>query len=410
MAESFAGPKKPATARRRSRPAAARPRQPEPISVSEGVGGLVTDRFFRQLVTGMRNGVLAMTRDGRLAAMNQVAYRVLGLTPRPDDIGRSIADVVHAHPELVRILGRAFELGHLPNRAELRLKGPGKVIGYTLSHVLDEEGQVQGIALFFKDLTRVEQLEERERLRDRLAALGEMAAAIAHEVKNPLAGIEVMAGLLRRRVTDAPDAQALLGDIISEAKLANSIVQEVLEFVRPLRLQVEPTSIAGVLRDAVQMAESTVDRRDVVVALRLDDDLPLIQADRHQLSQLFTNLLTNAFEALDGQGTVSITAVPGPCEDSHAGSDTAESEPTLLVEIADDGPGISTEIADRMFKPFFTTKPKGSGLGLAIVTKIVNAHDGRIDVNSAAGQGTRFRVTLPLSVGAHAGYTDPDPS
>ena len=95
--------------------------------------------------------------------------------------------------------------------------------------------------MFFKDLTRVEQLEERERLRDRLAAVGEMAAVIAHEVKNPLAGIEVMAGLLRRKIPDAPDAQAVLTDIISEAKMANAIVQEVLEFVRPIRLQVEHT-------------------------------------------------------------------------------------------------------------------------------------------------------------------------
>ena len=95
--------------------------------------------------------------------------------------------------------------------------------------------------MFFKDLTRVEQLEERERLRDRLAAVGEMAAVIAHEVKNPLAGIEVMAGLLRRKIADTPDAQAVLTDIINEAKMANAIVQEVLDFVRPIRLQVEHT-------------------------------------------------------------------------------------------------------------------------------------------------------------------------
>ena len=115
----------------------------------------------------------------------------------------------------------------------------GPVIGYTLSLVADDERPTTGAALFFKDLTRVEQLEERERLRDRLAALGEMAAAIAHEVKNPLAGIEVMAGLLKRRLRTSPDAQSMLTDIINEAKMANAIVHEVLEFVRPIRLQVE---------------------------------------------------------------------------------------------------------------------------------------------------------------------------
>ena len=110
--------------------------------------------------------------------------------------------------------------------------------------------------MFFKDLTQVEQNEERERLRDRLAALGEMAAGIAHELKNPLAGIEVMAGLLRRKVPESPDTQALLADIISEAKLANAIVVELLEFVRPIRLQVDHTPLADVLRQAVTLAET----------------------------------------------------------------------------------------------------------------------------------------------------------
>src|SRR5207248_5930198 len=118
---------------------------------------------------------------------------------------------------------------------ELRLKELGRVIGYTLSQVRDDRGEMIGAIMFFKDLTQVEQLEERERLRDRLASLGEMAAGIAHELKNPLAGIEVMAGLLRRQVSDSKDAQSLLADIISEAKLANATVVEMLEFVRPVR-------------------------------------------------------------------------------------------------------------------------------------------------------------------------------
>ncbi|HSK11497.1 MAG TPA: PAS domain-containing protein, partial [Vicinamibacterales bacterium] len=156
-----------------------------------GAASTVGDRFFRQLVGSMRNGVLAITRDGRLAAINEVAYRVFDIQPSPGDIGRSYAQVLQEQQDVVRILAAAFDLRHLPNRAELRLKPSGKVIGYTLSHVLDEDGRPIGAALFFKDLTLVEQMEERERLRDRLATLGEMAAAIAHEVKNPLAGIEV---------------------------------------------------------------------------------------------------------------------------------------------------------------------------------------------------------------------------
>src|SRR5207248_3482856 len=175
---------------------------------------------------------------------------------------------------------------------ELRLKELGRVIGYTLSQVKDESGRPIGAVMFFKDLTQVEQREERERLRDRLASLGEMAAGIAHELKNPLAGIEVMAGLLRRQVPASKDAQSLLADIISEAKLANAIVVEMLEFVRPIRLQVERTDVAEVIHQAVTMADTKAQRGAASVEMALEPELPLIDGDHHQLCQVFTNLLT----------------------------------------------------------------------------------------------------------------------
>ncbi len=225
----------------------------------------VGDRFFRDMVASMRNGVLAVTRDGGVAVMNDEAYRIFGLTPDADDIGRAYADVLRVHPDMVRVIASTFELSHLPNRVELRLKSTGRVIGYTLAHIRDEAGEVAGAALFFKDLTRVEQLEERERLRDRLAALGEMAAAMAHELKNPLAGIEVMAGLLRRKVSDSPDAQSILNDIINEAKMANSTVVEMLDYVRPVRLERGRTALGPVLQTAVSMAESKAQRGEVGV-------------------------------------------------------------------------------------------------------------------------------------------------
>jgi signal transduction histidine kinase len=354
-----------------------------------------SDRFFRDMVGSMRNGVIAITRDGHIAVMNDVACHALHVPVRPSNIGGYYADVLHGAPEVIRILATAFDSEHLPNRAELRLKSTGRVIGYTLSLIRGDDGQISGAGLFFKDLTRVEQLEERERLRDRLAALGEMAAAIAHEVKNPLAGIEVMAGLLRRRLTDHPEAQATLADIINEAKMANAIVIEVLDFVRPIRLQVEPVPIARTLHDAVHGAEALVPRRDTALRIDVPDSLPSIEGDAGQLRQLFTNLVSNAFEALDGRGTVTITAQYIPGDDSP-GSDGLNAMPTVVVDVADDGPGIADDLQDRIFNPFFTTKPRGSGLGLAIVRKIVDAHDGRISVVSPASGGARFRVVLPL--------------
>jgi len=346
----------------------------------------------------MRNGVIAVHRDGTIALANDEAYRIFSLSRPAQDTGRPFSDVFRDRPDVVRTLAAAFEMTTLPNRAELRLKDLDRVIGYTLSQVRNDGGRVIGAVLYFKDLTQVEQAEERERLRDRLASLGEMAAGIAHELKNPLAGIEVMAGLLRRQVPDSPDAQSLLADILSEAKLANAIVVEMLEFVRPIRLQVERTNLREVLHQALTLAESKAARGQVTVTLDLPETLPLVDGDEHQLCQVFTNLLTNAFEALDGRGRVAITAVIAAVEHDPAfARDGQHATPSLIVDVTDDGPGVPPEVSDRIFDPFFTTKPQGSGLGLPIVRKIVDAHDGRIDLASAPGRGTRFRVTLPVS-------------
>jgi signal transduction histidine kinase len=374
--------------------AAGRPRRGTPVR-PQADGELVPGDFYRNMVWSLSNGVIAITRLGRIAVMNETAYRVLGLRPDDANIGRPFADVLRDQPDIIRILGGAFDLSTLPNRAELRLKSTRKVIGYTLSHIEDASGAIVGATLFFKDLTRVEQLEERERLRDRLAALGEMAAAIAHEVKNPLAGIEVMAGILRRQLTTSPDAQAVLNDIINEAKMANAIVQDVLEFVRPIRLEVERVSLPEVVHDAVTMAESHVPRGSTTVAVQLAPDLPTLQGDEHQLRQLFTNLLTNGFEALGGTGRVEIRA--SVTEEDHGTA--ADPKPTamVMIEVLDNGPGVPREIAEKVFSPFFTTKAQGSGLGLAIVRKIVDAHDGRIDLSTRPGGGACFRITLPVS-------------
>jgi len=369
------------------------PRRREAVVTADDAFG---DRFFRHLVFNLRTGVLAITRDGRVAAVNDLAYRVLGLSQRPGDIGRPFVEMLHDVPEVSRVLHQAFESDDLPNRAEMRLRKTGRAIGYTLSRIHDDNGQLVGATLFFKDLTRVEQMEERERLRDRLMALGEMAAAIAHEVKNPLASIEVMAGVLKRQLSEQPEALETLNDIIKEAKMANAIVVEVLEFVRPIQLQVDRMSVEEVIKDAITLAEGKQRRGAVSIDLDIADDVPELLADPHQLRQLFSNLIGNAFEALGGEGHVEIRATLLPGEDEQPVPGVDPMPPQVLIEVKDSGPGISPDDLERIFGPFFTTKPQGTGLGLAIVRKVVDAHDGRIDAISARGRGATFKVTLPV--------------
>ena len=359
-------------------------------------GGTSND-FFRHMVANMRNGVLAINPLGQVVLINDEAYRTFGLPADLDYLGQPYADVFRSHPDIVRVLGGAFEMAALPNRAELRLKPTGKVIGYTLSLIRDEHEKTVGAALLFKDLTYVEQMEERERLRDRLAALGEMAAAMAHEIKNPLAGIEVMAGLLRRKAQDSAAVQTLVGDIINEAKMANAIVQEMLDFVRPVRLELDRASVEDALRTAITMADGKAARGETAVEVKIDHRLPTIHGDGHQLSQVFANLVINAYEALNGRGAVTLTAkLVNEAADGALQPDGNQAVPTVIVDVADTGPGVPPELIDKIFNPFITTKPKGSGFGLAIVRKIVDAHEGRIDITTALGRGTTFRVTLPV--------------
>jgi PAS domain S-box-containing protein len=364
---------------------------------SESLADIATSsEFYRHLVANMRNGVLAIERSGALVLLNAEARRIFRLSD-DDVLGRRFDEVLGEHPDIVRVLGGVFDRPTLPNRAELRVKSTDTVIGYTLSLVRNDAGQAIGAAMFFKDLTYVEQMVERERLRDRLAAVGEMAAVMAHEIKNPLAGIEVLAGLLRRKTPGNPEAQSLVGDIINEAKMANAIVQEVLDFVRPVRLQVERTSVAEAVSSAIALTDGHGRRGGVSVVNAVPGDLPPIRADRHQLTQVFANLLINAYEALDGHGQVRFEARSADTADAGAlVPDAQQSAPSVIVEVADDGPGIPADRAEKIFEPFFTTKPKGSGLGLAIVRKIVDAHEGRIDLAATDGRGTRFRVTLPV--------------
>jgi len=171
----------------------------------------------------------------------------------------------------------------------------------------------------------------------------------------------------------------------------------VLAFVRPVRLQVDRTSLDQSISSAVVLADSKAMRGNIMVDVELPRDLPLLGADQHQLTQVFANLIINAFEALEGRGRIEISArLAYSATDGALLPDGHQPVPTVVVDVADDGPGMPAEVAEKIFNPFFTTKAQGSGLGLAIVRKIIDAHEGRIDMTTADGRGTKFRVTLPV--------------
>ncbi len=296
------------------------------------------------------------------------------------------------------MLREAFDLANLPNRSELDL-GPrrreGTRIGFTVSHVQGDDGEIAGAAVFFKDLTRIERSEEQKRLKDRLAALGGMAARLAHEVRNPLASIEVTCGLLRRRLSDNPDGQQLVDRITDEVRRLNTTVTTSLEFVKPVASDLQPGELMPLLNESIRVAEGRHAGGTIFITRRCE--VPPFRMDPDQLRQVFENLLINATEAAADPGLVEveIERVPAPARASDHDA-WGEFEELVVVRVSDDGPGIPEEVRERIFHPFFTTKSQGSGVGLSTVKKIVDSHGGLIDVDRSSLGGARFTVRLPM--------------
>ena len=385
-------------------------------AVIEVHGGPAREDFYRRLIEGMRCGILVIERTGGVVMVNEHARAILELHELPLR-GAAIEDALVDHPQLASILRESFSMSLLPNRAEIDLKSrseSGKTIGFTLSLVPGNDGAPAGAALFFKDLTHVEHKEEQERLKDRLAALGQMAANLAHEIRNPLASIEVSSSLLKRRLPVEAAERELLDKIIAEVRRLNRTITSSLEFVKPLSLSLTPAPLEGVLNDALAVAVGRRGNPGLRVHRAACPDGPAFLMDRGQLRQVFENLFLNAMEAMGDEGTLTIevSTARAPAASSTpyrpAGAPVASTvfESYAVIRVSDTGPGIPAEHLDKLFYPFFTTKKHGSGVGLSMAKKIVDSHRGVIDVASRLGEGTTFTVRLPMvacgSVEIHA--------
>jgi signal transduction histidine kinase len=348
------------------------------------------DTFFRQVVEGMRCGIMTLDRAGHVTTVNDLAREILeieldGGEPQP------VRDVLRHHPRLAEVLLDALVMTHLPNRAELELRtqaDDGRTIGFTISPILGEadEGPLQGIALFFKDLTQVERHEEQERLRDRLAALGQMAASLAHEIRNPLASIDVTATLLKRRLRGRDEDLRLVRKILDEVHRLNRTVTQGLEFTRSISPELVRQPVEPLLDEAWDEASARFPGHRVRLERRYAAGTPEVPLDANYLRPVFVNLVVNAIEAVEREGRVELETrgIGGEGTAPHA----------VEVLIRDDGPGIPPEVREKIFHPFVTTKPNGSGIGLAMARKIVESHHGLLDVETGAGAGTCFRIRL----------------
>jgi signal transduction histidine kinase len=257
--------------------------------------------------------------------------------------------------------------------------------------VMENRRQVQRLQVLSEKLEetnrQLRQAEAEARRAERLAALGQLTAGLAHEIRNPLGVIKGSAEMLSQKMQGAQPLTAELASyILSEVNRLNGLVARFLDFARPSRLELRPEHISEIVDRALELVRAQFPEAKVAVDRQYARDLPEIQADRQLCEQVFVNLITNAFQAMDGQdGTLRLTIA----QQNSAG------EPGVLVTVEDSGPGVPPELREQIFNPFFTSKKEGMGLGLSIVAKIVDDHRGSIHLDPESQQGARIRVFLP---------------
>ncbi len=375
--------------------------------------GVRDSEFGVWLFDSLRSGLVAIDGEGCLVGLNETAARLLGCgaDATGSALGRDAREVLAGQPDLLRLLLEALDGSERPSRAELVLEpagdGAAHTIGFTLVPVRDPGGAVRGAAVFFRDLQPIERMDEQERLRERLAALGQMAAGLAHEIRNPLASMEVLAGLLKRQLAEGSDARELVEELLGELRSLAETVRDGLEFVKPVAPARRGVDVAALVEEALARGLARVPFAGEVRS-EFDAALPPLLADPDQLRAVVGNLVVNALEAMRSQGDearlgigVHVRAVDRATRKlrvERGGPGRGDDEPAreLVIRVSDTGPGVSEELRERIFYPFFTTKESGSGVGLALAQKLVASHGGVLELESPAGPGARFRVRLPL--------------
>jgi signal transduction histidine kinase len=346
--------------------------------------GALDPTWARALVSSLRSGLLAVDDGLRITALSDEGARILGVENLGPLLGRTLDEVLPDQVGLCRLIREALQGRDAPSRAEWTLEEGGattRTIGFTLAPVR-QDGEVIGASLLFRDLTSFEREDEQERLRDRLAALGEMAAGLAHEIRNPLASIELLAGLVKRAAPDDVKVRDLVSELVAEVHSVAETVRAALDFVRPRSPIRQPTRVAVVLHEAVRRARACRPNQ-VVLDVTCGDALE-VNVDPDQLRTIAGNLVENALSMLDpdAAGNTSLQAMGDGSGGLH-----------LIVD--DSGPGVPPDLRERIFYPFFTTRAEGTGVGLAEVQKLVVAHAGSVEVTDSPLGGARFTVHLP---------------
>ena len=341
------------------------------------------ESFHKHVIDNIPSGLLTIDTEGRVNLVNDTACAILGMK-REDTVGRPVGQV------LAGIEGwEGRDDSRIP-RAEIRFPradGTEVFLGFSTSPMKDALGHAIGRVVIFQDLTPIRQMEERVRIADRLAGVGELAAGLAHEIRNPLASIAGSSQLLRESVASSGESATLLDIIGRESQRLNGLITDFLAYTGPSQRNTMRLDVAVLLRDVAEAVRAG-EAREKGVAVELAP-LPtlMVEGDGEQLKQVAWNLVRNAVQAAPAGGKLMIDGF----EQIRHGSRY------VVAMVVDTGAGIAPGILEKIFNPFFTTKEGGTGLGLSISQRIVHQHKGFIEVRPAPGKGCAFSVFLPAA-------------
>lgn len=343
-----------------------------------------SERLSGEIIASMTSGLLVVNYEGSVRTINPAGQKLLGM---PDaDWGGSFRDVLVGAAPLADVIDECLSTGRPVVRRSVQVNRPpsGMMhLGVTVSPIRDASGAAHGAICLFTDLSEVVELEEQLRLKDSLARLGELTAGIAHEFRNGLATIHGYSRLFDMERLPA-DFRPYVTGIRDETEALGQVVTNFLNFARPAELTVASVDLKAIAERAAEEIATEARARGGEVAVQ--GEFGVVTGDEVLLRQAFSNLCRNALEACVDAGIAPRISIEGT-------RDAAQS--ALRIAVTDNGPGVSPEIAGRMFRPFVTTKARGTGLGLALVQKIVVTHNGRVTVSAPPGGGARFTVTLP---------------
>ncbi|HKA13641.1 MAG TPA: ATP-binding protein [Myxococcota bacterium] len=352
--------------------------------------------LHQRTVESLKSGLLTTDLEGHVTSFNQEAQRITGLT-RAAALGRDVEEVLPG----LRELRPGTRAAATRARARMQYAGPGSRLlhlGIGAYVLRDASGDPLGEVVIFQDVTEVVAMERELRRSERLAAIGELSASIAHEIRNPLAAIsgsiQVMQG------ARSEESQRLMEIVLREVDRLDRLIGDFLQFARPGEPQIERVPLGDLVGEVLAMFEAS---RPAAVVVECEIPAGLsVHADPAQLRQVLWNLIVNAAQAMPEGGAVRIEARPRPARppQGERSSGRMDEEKPVWAEITvmDQGPGIPRELVDRVFDPFFTTKAGGTGLGLAIVHRVVAEHRGVVRVERGEGAfRTAIRVSLPRS-------------